>query len=138
MEPPMTLTFILFSKLYCNILKWKGILSDRILKEYVLDNLLGRYIMIGLQASAQNSNTIELIEFVSFNLLIQLVKVFKMFYFSKLIKQLPLEWLPTSSESESSASFTQFVNLSRLIKRVMDTIYQHEVKTNKIDRTSFR
>ena len=47
-----------------NILQWRGILSDKIVKEFSLDCLLNRYLMIGLQNMEPNMQVIDKIDLV--------------------------------------------------------------------------
>lgn len=80
------------AKLYSNLLKWKNVLSDRLVKEFTLDCLLNRYLMIGLQSMEFNLDLVETIEL--------------------LVSKLPSEWL--------TDSIPQFANLIRLLKRIGD------------------
>lgn len=51
-------------KLFTNVFKWRGALSDSIIKELSIDSLLNRYLMFALQSMDLNMTTILKIEYV--------------------------------------------------------------------------
>ena len=53
-------------KAFLNVLQWKHLLNDNLLKELSIDCLLNRYLIIGLQTMPANMSTISIIEYVSF------------------------------------------------------------------------
>lgn len=99
-------------KLFGNLLQWKGIISDKLLKEFTLDCLLNRYIMIGLQSLQSHSETIETIE--------------------NLINKLPKEWLKTNIETTNSMTLPQLLNMIRLIRRIADSCQKDTVLIKRI------
>ncbi len=86
------------TKLFSNLISWKGIINDKLVKEFSLDCLLNRYLMIGLQTMEHNGETINNIEY--------------------LISKLPKEWLNLNTES----TLPQLTNIIRLIKRIADSL----------------
>jgi len=95
-------------KLFGNLISWKGIISDKLVKEFCLDCLLNRYIMIGLQSMDASLETVEMIEY--------------------LINKLPKEWLNTNIETTKSMDLPQLSNLIRLTKRIADTVQSSNAK----------
>lgn len=100
-----------------NTLKWKDILADELIKEYALDSLLNRYLMIGLQSMEANMQTLEKIDYIIYNL--------------------PAEWLDNTTQ-DSKAGLPQLVNISRIIRRIADNINQKEFETKIIDKKTFK
>jgi GC-rich sequence DNA-binding factor len=52
-------------KLLDNALKWHGIIADKPLQELAFDGLLNRYIVLGLQNSPVNHNSVYASQVVS-------------------------------------------------------------------------
>lgn len=102
-------------KLFSNILKWRNILHLRILKEFSLDCLLNRYLMIGLQSMEPDMKTLEIIDY--------------------LINLLPSEWLEMRTDS---VKLPQLVNISRIIRRIADNLNQKMLETKLLDKKTFR
>lgn len=100
-----------------NTLKWKGILADELIKEYALDSLLNRYLMIGLQSMEANMQTLEKIDYIICNL--------------------PAEWLDNTTQ-DNKAGLPQLVNISRIIRRIADNVNQKEFEAKIIDKKTFK
>ena len=87
-------------------------MSDELIKEYALDSLLNRYLMIGLQSMEANMKTLEKIDYI--------------------IGSLPAEWL------DNTTGLPQLVNIGRIIRRIADNINQKEFEAKLIDKKTFR
>lgn len=98
-----------------NTLKWKGILADSLIKEYALESLLNRYLMIGLQSMEADMQTLEKIDYI--------------------IGNLPVEWL---ENTQDKACLPQLVNIGRIIRRIADNINQKEFEAKIIDKNTFK
>jgi len=103
-------------KLFCNVLKWRGVLSERVVKEMSLDCLLNRYLMIGLQSMEAGMDTLKIIDY--------------------LIEQLPSEWLVGSEGG--AGCVPQLVNIGRIIRRIAENLNQTGLQANLMDKKSFR
>ena len=93
-------------KLFGNILRWRGILSDKLVKEMTLDSILNRYIFMGLQfMRIDASETIEKVEFI--------------------VRLMPQEWLLKNDDSQPMTT-PQLANTIKFIIRSADTISRSE------------
>ncbi len=104
------------AKLFGNVLRWRGVLSERAVKEMSLDCLLNRYLMIGLQSMEAGMETLDAIDY--------------------LIGQLPSEWL--SASENSGCCLPQLVNIGRIIRRIAENLNQSGLKTNLMDKKTFK
>jgi hypothetical protein len=52
-------------KVLKNVLKWKYIFNDNVLKQLAINCLLKKYIMLGFASMKPNMNTVSIIEYVT-------------------------------------------------------------------------
>ncbi|CAF0932359.1 unnamed protein product [Brachionus calyciflorus] len=105
-------------KVFSNVLLWKEVLSESILKELAIDCLLNRYLLIGLQNLEPTIETIRIIEYLT--------------------SKLPKKWLETNIESTNTMNLPQLTSVIRLIRRIADQINENDFKTNRISPNEFK